>query len=661
MASMRVRTAVVVVLVLCWAFAAGGGISDDSGRSSLTKKRNAMIDFHDSLAKFASSLRNFQRKGQQVLDAAVAEEGGGGVLPQAPEDGRHAVSEDNGLSRSRRHHGRGLGDVGVDAEDGGPFNPNAYATHSAEDLVQKRDDESVRVIRIKILHHGRDNEEDYHSGVARRLPPKTTPCPVSHLVTAARRRATAMTARTDKTSKIGKKSSAAMTSTTASVAYCAQDDTVKEVPQELEDHKDDRNGLHNEEPHGHDEDKQVASGNEEAHADAQPSRDVHEPHTDGDGVTNAEDNGSLGAEYAESETTKIATGTRAKPFKLHSRGDHLRIHIVHRPSNPQADVNETFFANHSFVNKTGHDVLMVKTDDHFFATNGSRVFKVREADRHLFPAGVSFNNAAILKNEEQQPYLVNQDYVEEFEKRVKRVNESLQRIRNYRQPPKAKIRSRRENVRSMRSLRFAPSAKRAVTPSRKADNQNSHVIGASSGNIRIIFNRRADNEKGAQEAVVAKPAPIIAEANGGVKLRHNIRVLDPLSRKVSLKGMAKRYVNETTAQNEQGDDVVNVVVNNSNSNEPSMAILEKPVTRVSYVQESGPVVSKYEQFRFRAIALTAVLAAAAVFSVSAVSVVLYFDLNRLVRFVRSFNYTALDMSSPIDDDIEEVYSYTPTP
>ncbi|KAH8042509.1 hypothetical protein HPB51_023837 [Rhipicephalus microplus] len=344
---------------------------------------------------------------------------------------------------------------------------------------------------------------------------------------------------------------------------------------------------------------------------------------------------------------------------LHSRGDHLRIHIVHKPSNPLTDVNETFFANHSFVNKTGHDVLMVKTDDHFFATNGSKVFKVREADRHLFPAGVSFSNAAMLKSEEQQPYLKEQDYVEEFEKRVRRVNESLQRIRNYRQPQKAKIRNRRENVRSMRSLRLAPSPKRAATPSRKAGNQNSHVIGASSGNIRIIFNRRADNEKGMQESVIAKPAPIVAEANyGGAKLRRNIRILDPLSREIPLKGMVKRHVNETTAPTEQGDDVVNVV-NSSQSNEPSMDMLEQAVTRVSYVQESDPVVSKYEQYRFRAIALTAVLAAAAVFSVSAVLAVLYFDLNRLICFVRSFKYSPLDMSSPLDDDIEEVVSSTP--
>ncbi|KAL3257522.1 hypothetical protein MRX96_046470 [Rhipicephalus microplus] len=211
----------------------------------------------------------------------------------------------------------------------------------------------------------------------------------------------------------------------------------------------------------------------------------------------------------------------------------------------------------------------------------------------------------------------------------------------------------------MRSLRLAPSPKRAATPSRKAGNQNSHVIGASSGNIRIIFNRRADNEKGMQESVIAKPAPIVAEANyGGAKLRRNIRILDPLSREIPLKGMVKRHVNETTAPTEQGDDVVNVV-NSSQSNEPSMDMLEQAVTRVSYVQESDPVVSKYEQYRFRAIALTAVLAAAAVFSVSAVLAVLYFDLNRLICFVRSFKYSPLDMSSPLDDDIEEVVSSTP--
>ncbi|KAH8042508.1 hypothetical protein HPB51_023836 [Rhipicephalus microplus] len=291
---MTVRLAIVAVLVLCWSFAAGGGVSDDSGRGSHTKKRNAMIDLHDSLAKFASSLRNFERKSQQVLNAAVAEEEGGCVFPQAAEDGRHVVSEDNGRPRSRRHRGRGIGDVGsYDAEGGGPFKPNGYATHSAENLVQKRDDESVRVIRIKILHHGHDREEDYHSGVARRLPPKTTPYLVSHWVTASRHRATTMTTRTAKAAMINKKSSA-LTSTSTLAAYCAQDGAAREVPQNPEDRKDDGGAHRDEEPHGHDQDEQVASGNDESHTDdAQLTRDVHESHADGEGITNVEDNGSF--------------------------------------------------------------------------------------------------------------------------------------------------------------------------------------------------------------------------------------------------------------------------------------------------------------------------------------------------------------------------------
>lgn len=667
---MRARTAGVVVLVLSWAFAAGGGISGDSGgisgdsgRGSPTKKRNAMIDFHESLAKFASSLRNFEKKGQQVLDAAVAETGGGGVRPQAAEDGKPAVSEDNERRRSRRRRGRGLGDAGAyRAEDGRPFKPIAYATPSADDLVQKRDDESLRVIRIKIMHHGR--EKDYDWGVDRRVPAKTTPCPVARMVADARRRATTTTApilpaRTVKTAKVSKKLST-VPSTSLPVAYCAQNDAAKEVPEDFEDHKDEDNAHHNEDPRGHDAREQVASRNDESHprTDTQPSKDVHQPDPDDDSVTNAGDDGSLAAEYAESETTTKGvkgTGSKAKSYKLHSsRGDHLRIHIVHRPSNPQADVNETFFANHSLVNKTGHDVLMVKTDDHFFAVNGSKVFKVREADRHLFPEGVSFNDAEKFKSDEQTPYLVNQDYMEEFEKRVKQVNESLQRIRNYRQPSKAKIRSRRANVRYMRSLRFAPAAERTVTPSRRAESQNSRVIDASSSKIRIIINRRVDNEKSAPEAVASRPAPIRTEANAGsVKLRHNIRVLDPLSREVPLKGMAKRNT-ETNVGKEQGDDMVNVLVNNSRQNEPLMDTLDQMATRVSHVQESGPVVSKYKQFRFRALALTCVLAVVSLFTGSVVLTVLYFDLNHLLHFRRTFRYTALDMSSPLDDDLEEV-------
>ncbi|KAH6938462.1 hypothetical protein HPB50_009410 [Hyalomma asiaticum] len=647
---MRVRTAVAVVLVLCCALAAGGGV-DDSGRASPTKKRNAMIDLHDSLAKFASSLRNFERKGQQVLTAAVAEEGGGGVLPQAAENGMHAMSAGSGRFRRRRHRGRGLGEDGAYyAESGGPFKPISYATPSADELVQKRDDESFRVIRIKILHHGREKEEDHNAGVARRLPPKTTPCPVAHLVTASRRRATTTTARTAKMAKAGKKSSTA-SSTSASVAYCAHDDAAKEVPEETQDHNDGERAHNDEEPHGHDASEQVSSS-------------IDESHSDGDDVTNTEYDGPPGAVYAGSETTtKVGkwTGASPKPYKLLSRGDHLRIHIVHRPANAQADVNETFFANHTFVNKTGHDVLMVKTDDHFFATNGSKVFKVREADRNLFPAGVSFNNAETLRSEEQQPYLVNQDYMEEFEKRVRQVNESLQRIRNYRQPPKAKIRTRRENVRSMRSLRFAPAAERADTPSRRAESQNSRVIGASSGNIRITINRRVSKDEGAQETVAAKPAPIRAEVNpAGVKLRHNIRVLGPSSRELPLKGMAKRDINDTNVvENEQADDMVNVVVNNSKSNAPLVDTFDQMATPVSYVDGSGPALSKFEQYRFRAIALTSVVAFASFFTASVVFTMVYFDLNNFFTFKRTFKYSALDMSSPLDDDRQDAIPPSP--
>lgn len=638
---MRVRTVVSVVLVLCCALAAGGGVNDDSGRGSPTKKRNTMIDLHDSLAKFASSLRNFERKGQQVLTAAVAEEGGGGVLPQAAENGMHAMSAGSARFRRRRHRGRGLGeDRAYYAESGGPFKPNPYATPRADELVQKRDDESFRVIRIKILHHGREKEED-SAGVARRLPPKTTPCPVAHLVTASRRRGTTTTARTAKTAKTGKKSST-VPSTSASVAYCEHDDAAKEVPEETQDHNDGQRAHHDEEPHGHDASEQVSSS-------------IDESHSDGDDVTNTEYDGHPGAVYAGSETTAKAgkwTGASPKPYKLLSRGDHLRIHIVHRPANAQADVNETFFANHTFVNKTGHDVLMVKTDDHFFATNGSKVFKVREADRDLFPAGVSFNDAETFRSEEQQPYLVNQDYMEEFEKRVRQVNASLQRIRNYRQPPKAKIRTRRENVRSMRSLRFVPAAEWAVTPSRRAESQNSRVIGASSGNIRITINRRVSKDEGAQEPVAAKPAPILAEANpAGAKLRHNIRVLGPSSRELPLKGMAKRDINGTAVENEQADDVVNVVVNSSKSNEPFVGTFGQMVNPVSYVDGSGPAVSKNEQYRFRAIALTSVVAFASLFTASVVFTMVYFDLNNFFTFKRTFKYSALDMSSPLDDDL----------
>ncbi|KAK8766245.1 hypothetical protein V5799_006975 [Amblyomma americanum] len=626
-----------------------------------------MMEFHDSLAKFASSLRNFEKKAQEVLDAAP-----GRVNASAPAvEGGSALPEARRRRRSRKRHGRGLDDDGAAAyrsDDNRSFNTLTYVTAGTEDLVQKRDDESLRVLRIKILHHGHEEHDS-----ARRPHSKTTPCAMALLASAVwgrtsvtrSRKSTIARVRSmkDKTAKPTRASTSIKTSTapstTAPVKYCAQNYDDVKVAQDNVEVQDSEH--HHEESSGEDVGEQTASqsgGDDESaqQVDAQsPSEnDVHEyePAAGSEGTAGAEDVGS--AEDGQSSTVKtsqVTKGRGAKPYNLRSRGDHLRIHIVHKPSNPQADVNETFFANHSLVNKT--DVLVVKANDHLFVTNGSKAVKTREVDRGHYPGEV-LTYVEVRNDDDQEPYFGNQDYVEEFEKRVKQVNESLQRIRNYRQPQKAKRRSRRDNVRFMRSLRFA-SPKKADTASRKGDIPRSRVVGAHSGSIRITINRRLDNEEGAQIANADRVAPIRnAESRGdGGPSRHKIHVLGPQAREVPLiRTVVKRGASESSSTDgSSGGDLLEMLVNNSRGkSEPLMNLPGKMAAPVAYALGSRPVVPKYEQLRFRGITLTCVLAAVSVFTVAVVLTMLYFNLNHLFRFKRGFKYTSLDLTvSPYDD------------
>ncbi|KAK8769276.1 hypothetical protein V5799_014258, partial [Amblyomma americanum] len=567
-----------------------------------------MMDFHDSLIKFASSLRNFEKKGQEVLNAAA----GKGNASALAVEGGPAVLKAGRRRRSRRRHGRGVGGGGAAAyrNDDRSFKTHAYVTAGTDDLVQKRDDESLRVIRIKILHHGREKGD-----IAERPHSKTTPCPVALFSSAAVRRTAVVTRGRRSTSarvrstKKGKspkttraptsKKTSPTRSTGVPIKNCPQNDDVEVAKNNVEAQDIEQ---HYEESSGEDASEETASQSNDdepaPHVDTQlPSEDdahEYESASGSEGGTGAEADES--AEYAQSatvETSQVAKGSGAKPYNLHSRGDHLRIHIVHKPSNPQADVNETFFANHSLVNKTGHDVLMVKTDDHFFVENGSKAVKVRDVDQDPVPGEV-LKYVEVRRNDDQEPYFGNQDYVEEFEKRVKQVNESLQRIRNYRQPAKANRRARRDNVRFMRSLRFAP-PERADMPSRKGEIQRSRVIGANSGSIRITINRRLDNEEGAQKASAARVAPIrMTEPRAdGVPLRHNIHVLDSQAREVPLRTVSKRDANESSSADEPtGGDILEILVNNSRGNsEPLLNLPGKVAGHNAYASDSHPAVS----------------------------------------------------------------------
>lgn len=665
LARMTARASVAVLAALCWGFAAGDIAASDSHGDDRDHEKNVPIDINDSLAKFASSLRNVQRKGLEVLDAAAAE----GIGLAAPE-GSKELPETIRRRRSHGRRGRGLEDSGAAfrrRDDSGQFKALAYVTPGNEDLVKKKDDESVRVIRIKILHHGRGDGEEDDYDVVRRRPlkstPCSTPCPTARLLVAsterpaATRRITTSRGRKTKTSKkvvtpkAKVKSVVTKTkapSTTRTAANCGRDGDTNEPPVEATEHEEweeEGSEHHHEEPSGGDASEDGAPKNDideyDSHADTPPPREdeYHEQEADSeDGTGAGSEQAPPSTRRSQRKTTVRAGQNRGlKAFKFHPR-DHLRIHVVHKPSVPQGDVNETFFVNHSVVNKTGRDSLVIKTDDQFFLANGSKLYRVPKA----------------AKNDEREPYLGNQDYVEEFEKRVREVNESLQRIRNYNRPSGVgKRRVRRENVRFMRSLRWVPPE---GTPPSKGGSQRSHVVGAGKGNIRIIINRRLDNENGASRVISANPSHagnIALNANG---VRHNIRVLDHLSRAVPMRTVAKRDIVENGTEQQRSNDAFQGLFNNTWEGEAIAKVFGQTAT---YVVESGPAVSKYDKIRFNALTITCVLAAVLVFVVSVVFTLLYFDIKHLFYFKRSFRYAALDLTEPPLDDCLEVVPLNP--
>lgn len=655
---MTARAPVVLLAALCCGFAASDIAASDSLGDDRDHEQNVPIDINDSLAKFASSLRNVQRKGLEVLGAAAAESIGRSAPSGAELEESNEMLETIRQRRSRGRRGRGPEHSGAAfrrRDDSGQSRTLAYVTPGNEDLVKKKDDESVRVIRIKIMHHGRgqtEEEEDYD--VVRRQPSRSTPCPTSRLVHAstkqpatARRITTSRGWKTKTPQKVvtpkAKVRTAATktrapsrtrsTTVTVGAANCGRGGDTNEPPVETTEHEEESEEHHEESP-GVDAGEDNASKNDVGEDDSQadtpaPSEDeYHARDADDEGVTDAEsDQAPLSTRRSQRKTTVRAGQHRGmKAFKFHPR-DHLRIHVVHKPSNPQGDVNETFFVNHSVVNKTGRDSLVIKSDDQFFLANGSKLYRVPKA----------------AKNDEREPYLGNQDYVEEFEKRVREVNESLQRIRNFNRPSSfGKRRVRRENVRFMRSLRWVPLE---GSPTSKGGGQRSHVVGAGKGNIRIIINRRLDNEKGASRANTANPSHVgnIALHPSGV--RHNVRVLDPSSRVVPLRAVAKRDIVENGTEEQIGDDTRQGVFNDSREDER----IEQITTLVSDVK-SGPPVSKYDKLRFNALTITSVLAAVLVFVVSVVVTLLYFDVKHLFYFKSTYRYAALDLTSePLDD------------
>ncbi|KAG0412968.1 hypothetical protein HPB47_009901 [Ixodes persulcatus] len=104
-----------------------------------------------------------------------------------------------------------------------------------------------------------------------------------------------------------------------------------------------------------------------------------------------------------------------------------KIQIIKKPSSGQKKGNATIFANHTVV-LNGSDIV-VKTDDHFSIVNASRTEKIRKS-------------RPVARDASGKDAQIGQDSINEFDKKVKQINESLQRIWNYDQVSKQmKVRS----------------------------------------------------------------------------------------------------------------------------------------------------------------------------------------------------------------------------
>lgn len=727
MAGGAVFNAFALSWVVVAAIAAG---TEDAVRIG-SRVGGAMLHLQDSLTKFASSLQSIERKGLEILDLEAANQTPAvsslaEMNQPSGRDRRRRRKNRHGV-KDRSLFGHSAAVAGHDKKG-----ISGNQTVDDDSLYKNRNNnEGVRVIRIKIIHHEEDN--DHHHGNGSATPSSTGPyanavVAVKLTTSSTTKKMTlpkADLARNTAQYRMSTRSSTSTTTTTSKATtarrtralptlrtaapkqaentqtaiptlqggvFCANNNEQAKVllevagitglpasTEEDEQQEDPQHQVTNYyavDPIDRANGKSITKRQEHEIAMQQigvPSITSRQYRSDD--ITIHFDDDSSSNESGMQDPSTERTGTirlfrfhkaSSKPgqhYRMGSR-DHLRIHIVHKPAGSHNDVNESFFANHTmFHNNTANDILYVKTDDHFKSRDLTKILKSRNSGPNLVSGDTPESEDA------QDNSLPAPEYVREFERKVKQVNESLQRIRNYNQPSRLnKKRSRRnQDVLSSRTLRLEP---RGIFASRN----RSHKAQASDANparIRIILNRKQEvqvENGGSRTVTVDSSAPELKPKLQKVRdKRTDSEVRRPkhaptsnLSNEVEAPvapnlGEAKP-ASKTVVKPPGVKDTEQHLRQGSQSqphDQPSLLTFLGQLAEEVDRRESPQPESKYSRLRYRAITLTCVLSAVSLFTVVVVLTMLYLDVQRCLHFKKSWRYGSYRITGSLDDFLEE--------
>ncbi|CAN8029124.1 unnamed protein product [Ixodes persulcatus] len=730
-----VRGSLFGVIILSWGALEVCNTRDIVPGPDAIRANSAFLKLENSLNKFASSLLKFEEKSLKILDL---DSRGSEEYTGLRSLGSNLISEEPRES----HHGSLGSRVAATshlASRSAYDSKHSNVTNNTNDdnVLKKRGDDAVRIIRIKIVHH--KDDENATTGASKSTSNATLTGHSTSVSTAPGHTAfttlrTTLVRKMEPTAQAvpgrycakNEEQARLLAEAAAKAASFEQEnEETTEVEDEQHDHEEHRNCA----PHV---EKNTSSGDHLDIDTKSPSPSMRSA------VTLL-----CSAKHSSEKTTmRLFRNHKATPrpeqrhYKVGSN-ERLQIQIIKKPPSGQKKGNETIFANHTVV-LNGSDIV-VKTDDHFSIMNASRTGKIRKSrpvardssgkdaqigqdsinefdkkvkqineslqriwnydkvskQMKVRSGGMLRNSSSVVlhvkTNDPNDQYRIDngfqkyrarkseprarqisendtqfrQDYINQFEKRVKQLNESLQRIRNSDEQAKwKKSRSRRaEGVQSMRTLRHAPDG--VVTANKSQKSQ----ANAKPGNIRIIFNMRQTAEGSSTTLPTSNPNGHKKDRrwiDGGQKAGKTISSVksheepDDSSRsrsqmvlqedpKSAFTNLMKHNIEDSFPNAALRGDLK---LSSNKSQDPLLELLSQVATQIDYSESLQPE-SKYKRLRNRALILTCVLSAASVFTVVVVLTMLYFDVQKCLRFKRSFRYLKYDMSIPLNDYLEE--------
>ncbi|CAN7944316.1 unnamed protein product [Ixodes hexagonus] len=671
------------VVILSWAASKVCSTRDNHPDPGTYQADSALLKLENSLIKFESSLHKFEDKSLGILNLDSEIKPSVELRPglrmlrekQRETNGRWGAAKGDASRLAARYVNQSKHSVIANQSK-----HSVIANHTDDDtLFQKKKDGGVRIIRIKIIRHQDEVSTDGTSSslskdpnatltghstsefgakcgtaAALRLGPNhIAPTTVRAMPVRKKERTTQSVpglaggrycAKTEEHAKILLE----VARKTASPTEHVEDGTTMLEGYENYDGvvttEEDEKGAH-EVPHHHEE-ATLSDGDDDTDTPT-PDKLPGCPHMIS----------SLGEQASIKTTMRLFRNHKetSRTRNYHTPGrvlDRLQVHVGQKLPNAQKaqnSANKTNSTNSLHRRARTDDTVLLRANDHFKVDDASRTHKIRKSG--ALTRDTSGNDAEVKL------------YIRDFERRVKQVNESLQRIRNVDHPDQwTKTRSRRAGipVHSTKTLRLAPRG--VVTLNKTLKSQAK----ARQGNFRVMFSREQTTE-GSNTTLPSSnqskynkerrgiPAGKKADANlprehpnDSSKSRSNVGIQNL---ELALAGFMKRDGDGRFPSVIPGGGI-KVPPNKSQEQDPLLGLLSQVATQIDYRASLQPE-SKFTRLRNRALVLTCVLSAASVFTVVVVLTMLYFDVQKCLQLKRGVRYVKYDMSIPLRDYLEE--------